>query len=233
MIVLALDTSMGNCSAAVIGGETVPRCLAQRRAPMAQGHAEALMPMVAEVMAEAGLRFDRLGRIAATTGPGSFTGVRIAIAAARSLALVTGAELWGTDSLAVMAARLVADGRNRGPFAIAVDARRDMLYVGSYDEAGQPLSGPLLLSPDQAAARLDGEMKTVHGSGAEMLCRAAEARGLAPAAADPDLQPDAEALGRLAVCAVAAMPDLKPLYLRPPDAKPQARTVRLANPVQG
>jgi tRNA threonylcarbamoyl adenosine modification protein YeaZ len=70
---------------------------------MARGHAEALMPMIAEVMDEARLDFAGLDLIAATTGPGTFTGVRIAIAAARGLALVTRAKLYGTDSLAVMA----------------------------------------------------------------------------------------------------------------------------------
>ncbi len=70
---------------------------------MARGHAEALMPMVAEVMQESGMAFADLDLIAATLGPGSFTGVRIAIAAARGLALVTDAKLFGTDSLTVMA----------------------------------------------------------------------------------------------------------------------------------
>src|SRR5262249_56257750 len=70
-----------------------------RKENMVRGHAEALMPMVAEAMAEVGLGFAELDLIAATLGPGSFTGVRIAIAAARGFALATRAKLWGTDSL--------------------------------------------------------------------------------------------------------------------------------------
>ena len=103
MNILALDTSMGACSAAVLRTNGAERTLFVRQQAMARGHAEALMPMVAETMEEASLAFAELGLIAATTGPGSFTGVRIAIAAARGLALVTGAGLFGTDSLTVMA----------------------------------------------------------------------------------------------------------------------------------
>ena len=97
MHILALDTSMGACSAAVLMREGASRRLLLREALMTRGHAEALMPMVADVMAESGLDFAELDRIAATVGPGSFTGVRIAIAAARALALVTRAKLFGTD----------------------------------------------------------------------------------------------------------------------------------------
>src|SRR3972149_1695867 len=103
MNILALDTSMGACSAAVLRGDGAARRLFARQETMARGHAEALMPMVAEIMEEAGLPFAALDLIAATTGPGSFTGVRIAIAAARGLALVTHAQLFRTASLSGMA----------------------------------------------------------------------------------------------------------------------------------
>ncbi len=139
MNILALDTSMGACSAAVLRTDGAERTLFVRQEAMARGHAEALMPMVAETMAEASLPFAELDVIAATTGPGSFTGVRIAIAAARGLALVTGAGLFGTDSLTVMAkaAEHLAE-----PFAVAVDARRGMLYFGLYDADAQQARGP-------------------------------------------------------------------------------------------
>ena len=110
MNILALDTSMGACSAAVLAVDGAARRLILRDVPMARGHAEALMPMVAEVMQESGLAFAELDLIAATLGPGSFTGVRIAIAAARGLALVTRAKLFGTDSLSVVARSALASG---------------------------------------------------------------------------------------------------------------------------
>src|ERR1044072_336336 len=96
MTILALDMSMEACSAALLRADGTVRDLFARETLMARGHAEALMPMIAEVMEEARLNFAALDLIAATTGPGSFTGVRIAIAAARGLALVTHAKLYGT-----------------------------------------------------------------------------------------------------------------------------------------
>ena len=110
MNILALDTSMGACSAALLAVDGAARTLVLREALMARGHAEALMPMVAEVMQESGTAFASLDLIAATVGPGSFTGVRIAIAAARGLALVTHAGRFGTDSLSVMAHSVLASG---------------------------------------------------------------------------------------------------------------------------
>ena len=223
MNILALDTSMGACSAAVLRTNGAERTLFVRQEAMARGHAEALMPMVAETMAEASLPFAELDMIAATTGPGSFTGVRIAIAAARGLALVTGAGLFGTDSLTVMA-KAAAEPLGE-PFAVAVDARRGMLYFGLYDENARQLEGPLLLSPDEAALRLPATLRCAIGSGAASLAEAAAGRGLRVAVSFAELQPSAEALAQIAYESGETSPTLKPLYLRPPDAKPQMQTV--------
>ncbi len=113
MNILALDTSMGACSAALITRDGGARRVFARAERMARGHAEALMPMVDDIMGESGTAFGALDRIAATTGPGSFTGVRIAISAARGLALVTAAKLFGSDSLTVMATRGARSWRHR------------------------------------------------------------------------------------------------------------------------
>jgi tRNA threonylcarbamoyl adenosine modification protein YeaZ len=182
--------------------------------------------MVAEITQEAGLDFGALGLIAATTGPGSFTGVRIAIAAARGLALVTRAKLYGTDSLTVMAHMAHAsDITANAPFAIAVDARRGMLYLGVYDEGARRRDGPLLIAPDDAAKLLPRDVKIAAGSGAAILAEAAAQRGMSIEAVAPRLQPSAGALAEIALEAVETVPVLRPLYLRPPDAKPQAQTV--------
>ena len=228
MNILALDTSMGACSAAVLradGGGTA-RVLHSREQMMERGHAEALMPMVAEIMQEAGLDFPALDLIAATTGPGSFTGVRIAIAAARALALVTRAKLYGTDSLTVMARAAQTSGVTlRAPFAIAVDARRGMLYLGLYDETGRKLEGPMLIAPDDAAEKLTPAFKVAVGSGAGPLAEAVAQRGTRIEAAMQDLQPGAGVLAEIAFEADETIPVLRPLYLRPPDAKPQAQAI--------
>ena len=222
MNILALDTSMGACSAALLRSETTGKRLIARRDIMERGHAEALLPMVDQIMQESGAIFADLDRIAATVGPGSFTGVRIAIAAARGFALVTHASLWGTDSLTVMAAEAsAADAGGGAPFAVAVDARRDKLYVGTYCTFGERIEGPLLLSPDEAAARLPSDLKVAVGSGATALADAAAAHGLSIEPSLPDLQPSAAALAELALLARESMETIRPLYLRPADAKPQ------------
>ena len=225
MNILALDTGMGACSAAVLRADGEPKLFA-RQDVMARGHAEALMPMVAEVMAEAGLNFSDLDLIAATTGPGSFTGVRIAIAAARGLALVTHAKLFGTDSLTVMAKAALADGLTpEGPYAVAVDARRGMLYFGRFDAAGRKREGPLLIAPDDAAMVLPHDLHIAVGSGATLFAEAAAQRGHRIEARLPELEPSAASLAEIAFASGETVPALKPLYLRPPDAKPQAQEV--------
>jgi tRNA threonylcarbamoyladenosine biosynthesis protein TsaB len=226
MNILALDTSMGACSAAVLRADGKARRLFARQETMARGHAEALMPMVADVLAEAGMAPAALDVIAATTGPGSFTGVRIAIAAARGLALVTRAGLFGVDSLTVMAKAALAGGlAPNGAFAVAVDARRGMLYFGLYDVEARKLEGPLLLSPDDAATGLPHDATIAVGSGASLLAAAAQRPGHALEPKLPELQPSAASLAELARESGATLPTLKPLYLRTPDAKPQAQAV--------
>jgi tRNA threonylcarbamoyl adenosine modification protein YeaZ len=228
MNILALDTSMGACGVAVLRAGKTSREIFAREEKMARGHAEALMPMLAAAMEEARLDFAALDRIAATLGPGSFTGVRIAIAAARALALVTPAKLWGTDSLTVMARTARADIDSGGPLAVAVDARGGQLYFGLYDRGGRKLDGPALLGPDEASKRLPADLGLVVGSGAANLAEAALARNLKVEARLPELEPSAVALAELAAEADEALPSLHPLYLRPPDAKPQtaARVAR-------
>jgi tRNA threonylcarbamoyl adenosine modification protein YeaZ len=226
MKILALDTSMGACSAAVLQKDGAARRLSLREETMARGHAEALMPMVEEVMQGAGLAFAEIEVIAATLGPGSFTGVRIAIAAARGLALVTGARLFGTDSLSVMAKLARASGAlGSGPFAIAVDARRGMVYFGLYDEEDGKLAGPLLLTPDEALGFLPSGLRVAAGSGASLLAEAASLQGRILDASLPELQPSAGALAEIAYQSGETVPALRPLYLRPPDAKPQGQAV--------
>jgi tRNA threonylcarbamoyladenosine biosynthesis protein TsaB len=222
MNILALDTSMGACGVAILRADGDAREMVAREERMARGHAEALMPMLAAVMAEAKLDFAALDRIAATLGPGSFTGVRIAIAAARALALVTPAKLWGTDSLTVMARTARAACEPDGPFAVAVDARGGQLYFGLYDADGRKLSGPALLAPDEASKLLPADLELAVGSGAVRLAEAALARNLKVEARLPGLEPAAVALAELAAEAGETVPSLHPLYLRPPDAKPQS-----------
>jgi tRNA threonylcarbamoyladenosine biosynthesis protein TsaB len=222
MNILALDTSMGACSAAVLRAGDGPSRLHALHVEMPRGHAEALMPMVEEVLAGAEIEAGDLDLIAATVGPGSFTGVRIAIAAARGLALTTEARLFGTDSLTVMARAARLDGVDpQGPFAVAVDARRGMLYLGLFDADGHRLDGPRLIAPEAAIALVPAALHLAVGSGADALSAAAAEQGRAIETGLLTLQPSAAALAEIARASGETCDVLRPLYLRPPDAKPQ------------
>jgi len=181
------------------------------------------MPMVEAVLAEAGVQPHDLDTIAATQGPGSFTGVRVAIAAARGLALTSDATLFGTDSLTVMARRALREGLAPDvPFAVAADARRGRLYFGLFGPDGTRREGPDLLTPGDAATRLPHDLTLVLGSGGAFVEEAAAERGRVLTSALPDLQPGALALAAIAAESGQRTPILRPLYLRPPDAKPQS-----------
>lgn len=211
---LALDCSAGACSAAVRDGDSL---LAWARAAMDRGHAEALLPMLERVMAEAGVAFADLDAVAATIGPGSFTGVRIGLAAARGIALAGGLATVPVTSLAAVAE--AADAGD-GPLLVVLDAKRRDLYGQWFGPDGAAL-GPPRAAPAEA---LWAERPA--GAGSVRLAGDATAavRALPP---DPglrvvsagDLGPDARAVAALALRRLAAHGPgtLAPLYLRAPD----------------
>ena len=157
MNILAFDTCFGAVSAAVrwrsAEGEWLLREAYEARTT---GHAERLFPMITEIMEDAGLAFSSIDRIGVTLGPGTFTGVRVGIAAARAFALALDRPVVGITSLAVMAHRadlLIGRERAGRPLAVAVDARRDMIYFQIFPNHTIGAHDALLVTPGQAAAR--------------------------------------------------------------------------------
>src|SRR4051795_2487811 len=138
MRVLAIDTALEACSAAVFdtdhGGITASESVA-----MARGHAEAVMPLLARVMDLAEIDFANLDRIAVTTGPGSFTGLRVGIAAARGVALASGKPAVGLSTLMAFAAPQMA-APDRAPVVAAIDARHGNIYLQVFDPGGRTLA---------------------------------------------------------------------------------------------
>src|SRR6476660_7024856 len=126
MLILAIDTALDACSAAVLdtaAGTTV----ALESQPMNRGHAEALMPLIARVIKQSGVAFTSLDRIAVTTGPGSFTGLRVGLSAARGIALAAGLPVVGVTTLTAYAAAFVTDN-GEYPIVSAIDARHGHVY---------------------------------------------------------------------------------------------------------
>jgi len=224
MNVLAFDTCFGAVSVAVQWkGGRGEKLLREAYEPRATGHAERLFPMMAEVMSGAGLPFSAVDRIAVTLGPGSFTGVRVGVAAARALALAMGKPVVGMTSLAVMARRA---GESLGEtcagrrLVVAVDARRDMIYVQLFADGAVEASDAMLLTHESAALLIGQGPALIVGSGAAAVAAAVRTAGGAVAARLPELEPHARALA-LVAHALAPVDPVKPLYLRAPDAKPQ------------
>lgn len=224
MRVLAFDACLGAVSAAagVLRADGTWDHVASDIKRVTAGHAEALMPMLDRVMGEAGLRFLDLDRIVATLGPGGFTGVRVAVAAARGFVLATGAKGIGLstlDALAVTARDRLGPGGEARALAIAVDARRGMLFFAQY-QPGALHAEPELLTAEEAAARITGPALLM-GSGAPALV---PFLGADIEMRDEALEPDARLFARLTVH-TAPCDVLKPIYLRPPDAKAQTSFV--------
>ncbi len=216
MRILAIDTALEACAAGVI--ETPDRVVAQESVAMTRGHAEALMPLLARVMDQAAQGFAHLDRIAVTVGPGSFTGLRVGIAAARGIALTSGKPAVGVSTLAALAAPYLAAGETR-PVVAAIDARHDQIYFEVFGPGGRILVTPRLV-PVPDAVRAASGAAIVVGSGAKILAEQWP-QGIPVPAIEPRGAPQLASIARLGAAADTAHALPKPLYLRRPDARPQ------------
>jgi len=198
-MILAFDTSSAACTAALFDGSGA--CIGSADEVIGRGHDERLVPMIAELMNGRSATHILVG-----VGPGSFTGIRVAIAAAHGLAIGWGAELLGISSLALLAAGANA----RGEIAAAITGGHGELFVQQFAARTlEPTSSLRNLSPAGAASVTTTQL--VVGSGAQRLIDArgsGEARELWPSAADALRLP--ESLRSLAP---------KPVYARAPDAR--------------
>ncbi len=229
MAILAFDTCFGAVSVAVryraANGDWSIREAYEARQT---GHAERLMPMIAEVVAGAGLEFAQIERFAVTVGPGSFTGVRVGVAAARAFALAAARPVVGLSSLEVIAARGRAllgarsDGRT---IMVAIDARRGGLYCAVHRDGAMAAdetvdAGPMLLTPDVAASMAREHHALVIGSGGPILADCAAAAGHTIDTELASIEPHARLLALLVANRPPAA-SIAPLYLRSPDVRPQ------------
>jgi len=223
MNVLALDTCLGAVSAAVRWRGPDGWLLRDAYEWVSRWHAERLMPMIAGVMEGAGLEFPALDRIAVTVGPGGFSAVRVGISAARALALATGKPVVATTSLAVMAHRaeaMLEEPLGARQIMVAFHAGRGEHYVQSFTAGATATGAPLLLTTEEAARNVGQHGTVVVGNGALVVADLVRKAGGDAEPRFPDLQPHARNLAVMAAGLTPVAP-LRPLYLRPPDARPQ------------
>jgi tRNA threonylcarbamoyl adenosine modification protein YeaZ len=219
MRVLAIDTALDACSAAVLdtnrGGLTARETLT-----MTRGHAEALMPLIARVMDAAEIGFAELDRIAVTTGPGSFTGLRVGISAARGIALAAGKPAIGLSTLAGLAAPLIAEDDSTNVVA-AIDARRDHVYLQVFGAGGRTLVSPRIATVRNAVRMGAVGAARLIGSAAGLLASVWPKGANPPVLVDNRGAPDVAWIARLGAATAEGYGPPKPLYLRAPEARPQ------------
>ena len=194
--------------------------LGSRHAFMDRGQAEALAPMVQETMALAGVAFKDLARIAVTTGPGTFTGVRIGLAMARGLGVALNIPVTGINSLAAIACNETA---NDLPIVVAVDARANEIYFAAFDRSGHEITAPAIVALAEAHKFIPHHPVRMLGTAADLLLNKLDGQRHVRSDAG-DLPVAANFVNRAASLPTSSVPP-EPLYLRPPDVKPQAAKI--------
>lgn len=220
MLILAIDTALDACAAALLDTDN-NKVIAQESQAMKRGHAEALMPLVSRVMKESGIGFGALDRIASTTGPGSFTGLRVGLSAARGIALAAGKPAVGITTLGAYAAPHVSE-HGEHPIVAAIDARHDHVYLQVVTGQGEVLSPPRVVPVEEALAASRFGAPHLTGNAANLLAQRWPKDAPVPVAIDQAAAPDIAWVAWLAAAADPAMAKPRPLYLRAPDAKPPA-----------
>lgn len=217
MTLLAIDTSANLCAVCVWKDNAAIVSITQ---DIGTGHAELLMGMIDEALAQAGKNYADLTRIGVVIGPGSFTGVRVGVSTARGLALALNIPAVGITTLEGLARE--AQSRHPGCSVLAViDARRDQFYSALYDASTSLIAEPAVLDAEGTAARTGDAELVLTGSGSAAISALLPNREILAESATASV----ETYARLAAAMPAGVEKPKPLYLRGADAKPQASFV--------
>ena len=202
-MLLAFDTATALVTVALHDGD---RVVVEHSSEQPMKHGEHLAPLIARALDDAGIVRQDLTAIAVGVGPGPFTGLRVGLVTARTLGFVLQVPVYGVCSLDVVAAEVVGSGSATGSFLVATDARRQEVYLASYDEQGRRLAGPAVSRPADVAATAQ-----VAGAGPSLY----------PDCFPNPIGPERPSAGWLAAAVAEELVELldpDPLYLRRPDA---------------
>ena len=208
-MLLAFDTATPYVTVALHDGDVEGErsIVAERRSDQRMKHGEQLAPLIEAVLADAGIVRQDLTAIAVGVGPGPFTGLRVGLVTARTLAFVLELPVYGVCTLDVVAVEAALGARPVGTaFTVATDARRKEVYLATYDDQGRRLGGPDVVRPEDALT-----VGPVAGEGALLYPEAFRDRRT------PEL-PSAGWLARAVAEELAELHDPEPMYLRRPDA---------------
>jgi tRNA threonylcarbamoyladenosine biosynthesis protein TsaB len=218
MRILAIDATGGAASACVLDDDA-SEPLALESAPMERGHAEALAPLIERVMKAAPGGFSSLTRIAATIGPGSFTGIRIGLATARAMGVALGVPVVGISTLIAYAGPMLLEHKP-GIIVCAIDARHERLYLQAFEGTGRPLLAARVITLREAARLLGSGPVRIAGSGAALLLAEANRIGLHAEIVGDVAAPDIFYVAKLGLLADPEDAPPRPFYLKAPDATP-------------
>jgi tRNA threonylcarbamoyladenosine biosynthesis protein TsaB len=177
--VLAIDTAAPRLQLALLMSHDV---MSLSLDDMSQGHAELIFPRLEALLSRNGIAYADLSRIAVTTGPGSFTGLRIGLSAARGLGLALGVPVLGIPSLLAISLSAPA-GR---PVAVLLDARRNEAYFQRFSTPGQPAEPPRIMPMDEARALVPADATLLETPFPDLAAMAAFAADADPAAFPPE-----------------------------------------------
>src|SRR5260221_11374811 len=217
MLILAIDPALDACCAGVLD-TGAGKLIAQESQAMKRGHAEALMPLIARVMKEAGIAFAALDRIAVPTGPGSFTGLRAGLSAARGIALAADKPVVGLTTLTAYAAPVVSENAEQ-PVISAIDARHDQVYFQVVSGDGSSLIRPRVAPIEEALRASRFGAPHLVGNAAGILADRWPADALPPFNVDARPAPDITWVAWLGAAVSPDTAPARPFYLRAPDAK--------------
>ena len=217
MLILAIDTALDACAACVLDTDAA-KVIAQESQAMKRGHAEALMPLIARVIKQSGIAFAGLDRIAVTTGPGSFTGLRVGLSAARGIALAANKPVVGLTTLTAYAAPVVSQNAEQ-PVISAIDARHDHVYFQVVSGNGSSLIRPRVAPIEEALGASRFGAAHLVGNAARILADRWPAHALPPFKVDAQPAPDIAWVAWLGAAVSPNTAPARPYYLRAPDAK--------------
>ena len=206
MIVLAIDTATNSCAACLYDTEG-KRVLAEQTDDIGRGHAEHLLGLIDQVLEAASLTFDEIDKVAVSIGPGSFTGIRVGVATARSLGLALNKPVVGISTLEALAAEFASDT----PFAVTVQAGRGQAYVQTFNTNDIVHSQPYIVKLDDTpSSQIEPLYSKLIGNAAELVDEARATTFLGSATSS---------IKHIALLGAQSDAPPNPLYIRSADAK--------------